>query len=173
MKKLSCTTSLLALAIAGYSGSAVSQQTCQNEIQQLRSENQQRQVPESERERVRQMLDRAARADATSCQQFVADARDQMQRAQGQSQVRSTTSQPLPARSGAQTQQQSRAQTQQQSPAQTRQQSGDQTQQQQPAPTQNRQQATTQQTQTQPSGLAQRQQDTKMEVQIEQMPATV
>jgi len=181
MKKLSCTTSLLALAIAGYSGSAVSQQTCQNEIQQLRSENQQRQVPESERERVRQMLDRAARADATSCQQFVADARDQMQRAQGQSQVRSTTSQPLPARSGAQTQQQSRAQTQQQSPAQTRQQSGDQTQQQsraqtqqqQPAPRQNRQQATTQQTQTQPSGLAQRRQDTKMEVQIEQMPATV
>ena len=87
MKRISCTTSLLALAIAGYSGSAVSQQTCQNEIQQLRSENQQRQVPETERERVGKILDQAARADASSCQQLVTDAREQLQQAERQSQA--------------------------------------------------------------------------------------
>ena len=153
MNKVSCTTSLLALAIAGYSGSAFSQQTCQNEIQQLRSENQQRQVPESERERVRQILDQAARADASSCQRFVTDAREQLQQAEGQGQARSATSQAMPA--------QRRAQTQQQSS------------QQQSYPAQGGQQATTQQTPTEASGLAQRQHDAKMEVQIEQMPATV
>jgi hypothetical protein len=152
MKKLSCTTSLLALAIAGYSGSAFSQQTCQNEIQQLRSENQQRQVPESERERMSQILDQAARADASSCQRFVTDAREQLQQAEGQGQARTATSQTMPAQSGAQTQQSSRQQS---------------------YPAQGGQQATTQQTQAEASGLAQRQHDMKMEVQIEQMPATV
>lgn len=146
MKRVLCatgTTGLLALVLAGYSGGALGQQTCQNEIQQLRSENQQRQVPRSERQRVGQILDRAAGADAGSCAQIVADAREQMEQRQGQS----TGMQAMPE--------------QQPAPAQ-----------QQPAGAR-RHQATTEQAGAKASGLANRPENTTMQVQIEQMPATV
>ena len=144
MNRVSYTSTLLAVAIVGYSGGAVAQQSCQSEIQQLRSENQQRQVDENQRRQVTQLLDRAQRADASECQQLVTQARQQLERTQGQNRMQQSSSQAQP-----------QVQQQNVSPAQTQQQTGG------------------QYSQAPPSGLAGQEDETTMDVKIEQMPANV
>ena len=107
MRRLSCTGTLLAMTIASYSGAAFGQQSCDAEIQQLRTQNQERQVDERQRQQTEQMLDRAERADARNCEVLVLQVRQEMEQTeaqeatqpqtQSQSQRQSTT-QPTQAR---------------------------------------------------------------------------
>ncbi len=70
MKRFSCTGTLLAFAVAGMSGSALAQQTCESDIRELRTQNQERQADEQEVRQVSQLLDEAEQAGPNNCQQY-------------------------------------------------------------------------------------------------------
>jgi len=94
MRPLSCTGTLLAMTIAGYSGAAFGQQSCDAEIQQLRMQNQERQVDERQRQQMEQTLDRAERADARNCEVLVLQARQQMEQTEAQDRTTGAATQP-------------------------------------------------------------------------------
>jgi sporulation protein YlmC with PRC-barrel domain len=104
MKLNFCTGTLVAFAITGLSGSALAQQNCDSEIRQLRTQLQQQ--PAEQRQQVSQLLDRAEQAGPDTCQQYVAQARQQLQQRQGAQGATVTTGQQSQAGQAQQQQQQ-------------------------------------------------------------------
>jgi len=89
MRKLKRTGTMLAIAVASYCGTANAQQ-CDSEIQQLRSQIQEQQIDEQRQQDINQLLDRAENARAANCQQFVTQARQELQQASNPQQGRAT-----------------------------------------------------------------------------------
>lgn len=77
MKKLNRTGTVLAIAVASYCGTATAQE-CETEIQELRSQIQERQLGAQQEETIQDLLGRAERAGAGTCQQYVTQARQQL-----------------------------------------------------------------------------------------------
>lgn len=176
MKRVSCTGTLIAVAIAGYSGAAVGQQGCESEIEQLRMQNQERQAGEQQVRQVSQMLDRAEDAGPGDCQRLVTQARQQLQQSGQGTRVVGTQQE---GQTGQQTEtRQERAPTleqQQQQQAQEGEQAWQQPQQQQQQAQQREQgrQQPQQQQQAQQQAGQQGQAAEQMDVQVQQAPAEV
>lgn len=89
MRKLNRTGTMLAIAVASYCGTANAQQ-CDSDIQQLRTQIQEQQLGQQPRQDINELLDRAENATAANCQQFVTQARQELQQASDPQQARAT-----------------------------------------------------------------------------------
>src|SRR5690606_40849527 len=78
MTRFNYTGCLLAAAFAA-SGAAHGQQACRQDIQQLETQLEERQVDEQTRRQVQELLDAAQGASDQDCQQIVTEARDQLE----------------------------------------------------------------------------------------------
>lgn len=167
MKRIACTGTLLAFAVAGYSGAALAQQDCQADIEQLRSQLQERQTDQQRRQRVSRMLDQAEQAGPGQCQRFVTQARQQLQAGTGSAAGQTTVTRAPGYEQGQQPEQQQQSAQQQQAQQRQQQQQAQQAQQQ-------RVQDSTQAARSQQQGAGQQAQDAeRMDVQVEQAPAQV
>jgi len=84
MRRFTYTGCLFAVAVAATGGTAYAQQACEQEIQQLESEIQQRQLDQQAQRQIEELLSAAEGTSAEDCQRIVAEAREQLDAAQSQ-----------------------------------------------------------------------------------------
>jgi hypothetical protein len=120
MNRFTYTGSLIAVAIGGYGSTASGQEACEQQVEQLQSQVQERELDAQTKQQVEDLLSNARAAGGQECQSIVMEVREQLNTAQSQQTTQVARAESQQGAQSSSRQQSERQQSSQQQTAQQR-----------------------------------------------------